>query len=193
MTEIDKIESLLRDLAGSFIEFPKDLQITTQLSDDGKSRLLVMKGNPKDESKLVGKNGCHIRALNFIVITLGWSRGEVWTFRLVTESTHPNPFQKRKYALKFDPKPHCDLLRRLMVAYQIPCTVSVGPGNGERDMLSYEFTITVVAGEFDFYGALTKPPLAAYGEKTILNSIDTIFRGIALFNGVRFQVAVAKV
>lgn len=184
MTETDKIESLLRDLAGSFIAHPESLRIGRQTSQDGLSVYFGMSCHPQDEAKLVGRSGCHVDSLDYLVAELGRVRGQTWTFRLITpKSANGSKFEPAKETLSYDPEPAAALLRRLMANLNVPCTVSVGPGEGPRDRLSFVLTITV-ADEW-LYSALMTPPL--------IEVIGTLWRAIGKFNGVRFQINVAKV
>ncbi len=93
--EAAKVEELIRQTVASFISHSHALQITCQESKNGDATW-VMRSHPEDEPKIVGTNGSHIKALTFLVETLGLSQAKDYKFQFVTE--RHNPTRKTKAA-----------------------------------------------------------------------------------------------
>ncbi len=93
--EAAKVEELIRETCAAFISHPNALQITCQESKNGDATW-VMRSHPEDEPKIVGTNGCHIKALTFLVGMLGLIEGKDYEFEFVTE--RHNPTRKTKSA-----------------------------------------------------------------------------------------------
>ncbi len=189
MTTDTKTKELLRDLVHAFTMHPGDLELEVQHADG--AALWMIKGNKEDEPFLVGKGGSHVRALSFLVRCIGLARREKYTFTLITrQAPKVRPPMEPNAAIKHDPSPSQALLVRILEELAIDLfTVSVGPGSGPRNTLTFLFEIFV--RDVADYNALTVSPFPDSSE-TIVGALGTLFRAIAKKNGVRFDIAVAS-
>lgn len=203
------VERLLRDLASAFVERPAELKIASQESLTGEC-FFALQGAPEDEPILVGKGGSHVNALTFLVAQLGEAEGKTFTFRLITpnepdEDSAPWERIKTQSAIAHDPAPAAAMLRRIFDALGVQATVEVSPGRGARSSLAFVFQIhprdaedhqRLTAGR----RVVVRPFLPANGrhperreiaiEATIEGALGTLWRAIALSQGVRYSVAV---
>ncbi len=86
--EAAKVEDLIRETVGSFVEHPHALEFTCIESADGNAHW-KMKCDPKDERSIIGESGYRIKALIFLVRTLGLSRGKHYRFDFVATEKNP--------------------------------------------------------------------------------------------------------
>ena len=91
--------------------------------------------------------------------------------------------------MAYDPTPALLLLGRIIDALGLPTArITVGAGAGERDSLTFAFTITV-AGPYG-YSLLTVPHEIPRPDRdismAIIGAIGTLFRAMARKSGVRF-------
>lgn len=195
-TETNQTKTVLRDLVARFTEHPEALEITAQVAPPDEqthnwSCFWMMKGHPEDESKLVGKDGAHVRALEFLVSRFGVARLEVHTFRLITKrKPEPRPQAVPNTAMSYDPQPTADLLSRILAELDLgEFLVRVGPGSGARNKLTFLFEILVRDGLDQRILTVRADPNA---DETIVGAIGTLFRAIAQKDGVRFDIKVSE-
>lgn len=180
------VRDLLRSLVASFVSRPEEIQIATQLAEDG-ACFFALKVAREDESKIVGAGGSHVDALNLLVRAFGAARSRAFTFRAIT----PGPPLAQKLpardVLEHDPRPALALLNSTLGALDHHANVGVGPGSGPRNTLTFVFRIAAGA---DAYDALTAPFNGS--GCTIIAAIGTLFRAIAKKNGVNYVISVIK-
>lgn len=202
MTETQQLSDLLRDLAGALVDKPEAIRVATQAALDGTSYWAV-KGDPEDESKLVGRDGSHVNALRLVVQEIGRANGKVYTFRLITDNdARARPPGNPRDVLEYDPRPARDLLCRILAELELAeFAVEVGPGAGPRNSLRFDFAVRVK--EAADYSELLKPRRLVLREGSaraeevavempIVDALGTLFRAIAKRAGVRFQINVVK-
>ena len=194
-TETAQTKALLLELIGAFISFPESLRIVAQESETGDVYWIV-KGEPEDDPKLIGRGGEHVQALTLIVREIGLALGKIYTLRLLTESAprdrEPQPF---KDTLEYNPLPARTLLERVIESLNVgKFAVAVGPGAGPRTSLSYVFAVRFeeVADSL----ALTRGLGMKFGEREVFTTLEyaigVIFRAIAKQAGVRFHLVIEK-
>lgn len=188
-TETNQTKEILRDLCSAFLDHPDALEIEAQEAPG--SCFWQIRGHREDESKLVGRDGSHVRALAFLVGRFGAARSEAHTFKLLTERRpEPRPPLKPKKAIRYDTKPVEGLLVRILSELDLgDFFVTVGPGTGARDVLTFVFSI-VVKDPLDVRILTVRPD--PNSDETIVGAIGTLFRAIAKKNGVRFDLAVLE-
>ncbi len=86
--EAAKVEELIRETVGSFVEYPHALEFTCVESANGNANF-KMRCHPDDESKVVGVGGSHIKAMTFLVRTLGLSKGKHFRFEFIAQQHAP--------------------------------------------------------------------------------------------------------
>jgi predicted RNA-binding protein YlqC (UPF0109 family) len=186
-----KTLTLIRDLAAGFVEYPEALRVEAQEAE-GTTAYFMLKGHDEDESKLVGKQGCHVDALAFLISAIGIVNGWVYTFRLITaKRMMGQPENGPRDAIAYDPEPARILLARILEALSlVGATVTVGPGAGARDCLSFTFAIRV-KDEYQF-SILTMRHEIIRSERplsmALIEAIGTLFRAIARKDGARFRI-----
>ena len=185
--------TLIRDLAAGFVDHPEALRVEAQEAEPD-SAYFMLKGHAEDVAKLVGKDGTHVDALTFLVSALGIVNGQVYTFRLLTEKRAGTTSDAEpRHAMAYDPAHVQMLLVRIMATLNLEgYAVTVGPGTGPRDCLTFTFDIRV-KDSFD-YSILTLAHEITRADRTLkmalISALGTLFRAIARRNGVRFHLNV---
>lgn len=190
MTDNQKTEQLLRDLAASLVEHPEALRVAHQIAEDG-SIYWAMKGHDDDEPKLVGQRGSHVDAITLLVSQIGKANGKPYTFRLITiNAPIDRPKAPPRDVIDYDPAPAKNLLVRILESLEIGAfAVSVGPGPGARNSLTFVFTIGV--NDISDFMTLTYRP-DPKADETIEGALGTLYRAIAKKDGVRFFIKVEE-
>lgn len=182
---------IIRELVGNYIDQPDALDIKLQETSDG-SCYFAMRGAKRDDGKLIGNAGSHVEALSFLVQQMGSVQGKNWTFRLITNPGEKAVSEMRdpRDVLDFDPKPALDFLAKLLYAFGIAVPITVGPGSGPRNSLTFEFIIWTTTRAA--YRELTVPPDddpdSVFYDMTIIGAIGTLMRACAKKSGVRFVI-----
>jgi predicted RNA-binding protein YlqC (UPF0109 family) len=173
MTTDAQITNLLRDLVSTFVERPEALRVAAQPAADG-ACYFAMKGALEDESKLVGAGGSHVDALALLVAEFG--RAD----------------QPPRDVIDHDPQPARELLCRVLSSLDVGAfAVTVGPGPGPRNSLTFLFEISL--HDAVDYKRLTVPVQHVSCENaTIVAALGTLFRAIAKKNGVRYNLTVKE-
>lgn len=189
MHETTILHDTIRGLVSEFVTHPDNIELTTQHASD--ACLWLLKGHPDDEPKLIGRQGAHINALRFLVSQFGRARNEVHTLRLVTvREPGDRPRATTKAAMTWDPAKHRELLTDVLSELPIDLfQVTVDPGAGARELLTFSFRI-LVRSESDH---TTLTAAARIGnETTILAALQTLFRAIACEHGIRYELSVGR-
>jgi len=194
-----KIQNLLRDLVSAFVEIPGEIVIAHQTSIDGDC-YFAMKGALEDEPILIGTRGSHVNALKLLVEKMGKAEERTFNFRLITEGEPQGRREREKLdVVSHDPSDDSKLLCRVLAAVGLDSndgfSVSVGSGYGPRKSLTFVFEIKVQTDEQ--YLALTVPSepyvnRLTMEEATVIGSVGTLFRAIAMKSGVRYNLVVTK-
>jgi predicted RNA-binding protein YlqC (UPF0109 family) len=178
---------LIHELAQLYVGNPSAIRVEFQDSADGRSCYFVLKGDKRDDSRLIGRDGCHVHALNSLVEQVGRAQGRTFTFRLLTDRGRHEPYEKGESALTYDPRPARDLLCRWLAALGVAgFSVEATPGPGARRSLSFVFEIKI--GNMAKAASLT---ISEEGFPSIVGSLGTLYRAIAQQQGVRFQLNLA--
>ena len=179
------ISDHLRQLAQRYVRNPVAIEVGFQESKDG-ACYFVMRGDPRDDPRLIGRKGDHVDALTALVKRAGEAQNRIFTFRLISkpgQSTNSTPIVD---ALTYDPTADREILHvwlDLLGAENY--RVEVSPGTGPRTKLLFNFEITIpdqVLAE-----SFTKCDGAAHS-MSVINAIGTLYRAIAKQKGVQFQV-----
>lgn len=165
---------LIVDLVGRYVDRPADLRCEFQTTEKG-DVYWMMKGHEADEGKLVGIAGCHVKALERLIVRVGAEQRKTYTFRLLTIGEPlRRPKQAPRDVIEYDPRPARDLLCRLLDALAVQrFTVEVGPGSDPRRSLTFVFTVKT----------------ASYIDAETLDALGTLYRAIAKRDGIRFQIS----
>lgn len=168
---------LIIELVGRYVDRPADLRCEFQTTEKG-DVYWMMKGHETDEGKLVGIDGCHVNALESLIVRIGTEQRKTYTFRLLTiGEPRRRPQQAPRDVIEYDPRPARDLLCRLLYALAVQrFSVEVGPGSDPRRSLTFVFRVKT----------------ASYIDGDMLDALGTLFRAIAKKDGVRFQISLAS-
>jgi hypothetical protein len=144
-----------------------------------------MKGHAADDSKLVGRNGAHVKAFAFLVDHMGRAAGSPFTFRLVTtQPPVPSPKVIYRNVLRYDPAPTAELLSAILETVDIGnFKVEVGQPSGPRQSLTFLFTITVEDAADLAKLKVEEPPT----RESLGNAIGILFKAIGRRGGVNFE------
>lgn len=180
------LAELVRDLARLYVGTPASIEVKFQQAADGPV-YFAMKGDRTDDSRLVGREGCHVDALAYLIEAIGKRESRVFTFRLITDPDRAEPWQGPRDALEYDPRPAREVLCRWLEALGVEkFSVEVGPGDGARTSLSYNFNVKIPDREKA--ESLTK---STEGDLSIVGALGTLFRAVSKQAGVRFQIRLA--
>ena len=187
----ETLKELVRDIVSAYVEFPEDLRLAYQESADGNSCYWALRGRIEDEPDLVGARGTHVKALTLLITEFGLALGSTHTFRLVTDGSRIDRDRTEPQdAVEHEVEPAAELLKRILAALDINATATVGPGKGARRELRFMFSIGVP--DIETYRKLTVPRDDSPGGETIIGAIGVIFRAIAKWSGVRYEVTVER-
>lgn len=178
------LQCLIQNLTRLYVGKPEEITVRVQEASDGSAAYFALRGSPGDDSRLVGRDGCHVNALMFLVSQVGVEAGKVYTFRLFTSETHEEPWRGPKRLLDYDPSPACSVLQEWLEALGLEdFTVEVGPGEGPRTELSYTFQIKI-------QDKTLATALTLKGDKgiSVIGAIGTLIRAIGKQNGVKLQL-----
>lgn len=182
---------LFRSLAALLVEKPGALRVACQEADDG-AAYFAIKGDPEDEGKLVGKGGSHAAAFRFLAERMGMSIGRPWNLKVITvrdprmAAARATPLVQFG-AVEFDTGPIGKVLLSTLeqLGYQ-HCIISVGPGSGPRDALTFHFKIS--GDKIEKLALLHRwEKRAGMSEE---EAITTLLRGIAKRAGVRVEIEI---
>ncbi len=87
--EAAKVEELIRQTVASYVDHPHALEFTCIESPTGNNCHWKMRCHPDDEVQIVGPGGDKIRALIFLVRTLGMSQGKHFRFDFIAQQGNP--------------------------------------------------------------------------------------------------------
>lgn len=177
--------ALIRDFGRLYVGSPETLESKYQEAEDG-AVYFAMRGSIKDDSRLIGKDGIHVKALAFLVESVGRAQGRPHTFRLISHRERVEPWLNPRAAISYDPREARDVLCRWLTALGVEVfAVEVGPGLGARTNLSYIFNVKIADR------AKAESLTATTGELSIIGAIGTLMRAVANNAGVKFQVQLA--
>jgi predicted RNA-binding protein YlqC (UPF0109 family) len=186
--ELRKLTDLIRAIVAGIVAKEDAIEIASQPATG--SCYWMMRVAPEDDSKAIGKDGAHARALALLIDAWGRAENEVHTFRLINnEERIERPPDKPRDVMSFDTTPARELLSRVLSNLSLDgFAIDVGPGSGIRDTLTFMFTIRV-ATDAD-HRELLRPRNGRGRENTLIAAIGTLFRAIARKNGVAFELVV---
>lgn len=193
-------ENLIHDIAAAFVDKPESLEIVSQPALD-KAVYFALKGDPRDEGRLVGVGGCHVDALTFLVAMMGRAAGEKFTFRLITcARPEERTSMKSNHVTNYDVAPAQRLLSRILAEIGVPdARIQVRAPEGPQFSLSFVLSIvTPYPAQRDRLLDSTKivifPASETKSEKAIemrgVEALGTLFRAIARKDGVKMAIAV---
>jgi len=177
------VQDLIRSLARCYVGKPDLIEVIHQAATDG-SVYFALRGAPDDDSRLVGRSGCHVNALTYLVDQVGRAQDKVFTFRLITKPDGHTPWFPPSAALKYDPTAARELLVRWLSALGLSeFDLSVTPGEGPRRSLFFNFDVAC-ANRAEAEALFATPE----GETSIVGALGTLWRAISKQAGVRFQI-----
>lgn len=179
-----EVAELIRALARSYVGKPDLVEVKFQEATDGGAAYFILRGAPDDDSRLVGRSGCHVNALTYLVDQVGRAQGKVFTFRLITKPDGHTPWYPPQAALEYEPTAAKELLARWLSALGLSeFDLAVTAGDGPRRSLFFNFDVSVEnRSEAEALFAATE------GEASIVGSLGTLWRAISKQAGVRFQI-----
>jgi predicted RNA-binding protein YlqC (UPF0109 family) len=182
---------LVRELAGFYVGSPENVGVRFQEAKDG-SVYFAMRGSPEDDSRLVGRAGCHVNALTFLIERAGAAQSRAFTFRLITHPDGASPMYGPRDVLDYDPRPARDLLCRWLSALGVEdFSVEIDSGAGPRRSLFFNFDVKI--RDRAKAESLTHSAPHVPGDLSVVGALGTIFRAIAKQSGVRFQIRLVDV
>lgn len=157
-----------------------------QVMMDG-SMFFCVRGHKPDESRLIDRDGSHVKALTCLVRQMGKATNRTFTFKLMTTEGRSVSTDAPQDATHYDPAPIRKLLAGFLEALGVQdATIDVNSGEGPTTKLRFNFVIDIP--EVEVAEGLTK--VNDYG-LTIIGALGTLFRAIANQQGVKFQVNLA--
>lgn len=188
MTSLETTHALLEDLIQSLVGEREIFKLTQRSPDKGLINFYI-RPSAKVAGRVIGYEGCHLRALQLVVDLMG--RPEIWNLEFV------KPSDKYRERPKNTPAPSnhstsgaeallADLLKQLKIDASV--TASGSPEKG------YIFAIrpheqAALAALLDYHEAVY------YGTKdtsplNLVGALGTIFRGIGKNSGVSYVLDV---
>lgn len=151
--ETKQTSELLRALVSAFVDRPENVRIDEQESPG--ACYFILRVDPRDEPKVIGTEGSHVRALGFLLAQIGLAAGKVYTFRLITDSVPSTRCNREpRDVASYDVEPAKALLSRTLEGLNVGAfAVQAGPGPGPRSSLT--FIITALLREEEDMRALT--------------------------------------
>lgn len=201
MTEISQTSCAIVGLVSRFVEKPDALKLEMHASPGGDC-YWMLKGDPKDDSKLIGKSGAHVNALTFLLAQLGQAAGHTYSFRLFTEDTERRGhfMARAEDPMTYDVEPTRALLESILeMLLAGEFAVQAVPSVGAFAKLTFDFNINLAdpADREDLQKTkrlVIAPATRLRGERSIsmttLDAIKTLFEAIANTEGVWFQINV---
>lgn len=180
-------EQLIRDLVSAYIDHPAQLKIGSQESEDGAIEWAVECGE-RDQGKMIGYRGCHVRALALIIETMGNANRRTWILNLKDQGAPKRIDSVSRKAARHDPMYHVQLLSRVIAAIGLDKieTEAMPDGISPFGELSFRFYArTSFAEDYILDGENDR------GE-TVRAAIDTLYRAIAKRCGVRYQLTFSR-
>lgn len=189
MTHLDRISDLIRRLLESFLDHSRDLHV--EINGEGQVIEWVIEVHQDDQRKAVGAQGCHIKALKFIVAEIGLTAGA--DYRVLLRDRPKPEFPERsapKLAKSYNETAATQLLHEVIKEItgsdlRIEAIVTNATAT-PRNPLACTFII--------YAGVMSRKKLAKQddaGDQTLLGAIGTIFRAYANREGVAFKLEVA--
>lgn len=188
-----QIAALIRETAELYVVEPKLIEVNTQESTkkgtSSPCTFFVLRGAKTDEARLVGRKGCHVNALNLLILQVGKAQAQTFTFLLISDPNNVAPWVAQKDAFSYDPEPTKQLLLRWLRALDVSLKeIRVQSGEGPQTTLSYDFVID--CADSDDARDLLKPINPGDDQSSIVGALGTLYRAIARQAGVRFQIRV---
>lgn len=176
----------IRQLTTRYVGNPAGIEVAFQDSTDG-ACYFALRGDQRDDSKLIGQQGSHVNSLNFLIESAGRAQGRTFTFRLHTNEGRHLPYPNGKDALTYDFRQDRDLLCSWLTALGLEnFSVEVTPGKGARSRLSFDFEVRIP----NYQKALEMT--APVNGLSKIGALGTLYRAIAMQKGVRFQVTLVE-
>ena len=177
---------LIKALTQLYVGNPEAIEVAMQEGEDG-SCYFAMRGDPRDDSRLIGRDGSHVQALEFLVKRIGAAQGRIFTFRLLDTKGRHEPYPLPPPQITYDTKRIQNLLSQLLAAIGVEgFYVQAGPGVGPRQTLAYEFVIDIqnraIAESLTY---------SLENNLSVIGSIGTLVRTIGRQQGVSLQVRLA--
>lgn len=185
MTTTETAASLLKRLAERLIAYPEQLIINPRAFRGAATWQLVP--HPEDYGRLNGKQGTHIRALEFLMYRMGMVNSEAYGVQL-TESEYRQTTPVIVPRGTYQPEEDLELLVDWMNALAIETSIDVIP---MRDGRHGQQFIIVPRGPADL-SELKGSDSNDEHARTIIGSIGTLFRAIGRVNGGVEIVIIAK-
>ena len=183
----EELADFVREFATFYIGNPENLEIRFQPARDGSACYFTMQGAPEDDSRLIGRKGCHVNALTYLIKEVGRAQGKVFPFRLITRPDGALPWFPPGDVLDYDPRPARDLLCRwLTFVGADEFSVKINTGPGPRRSLFFNFDVKIASRPKA--EALTHPGRGDEEGFSTIGALGTLFRAIARQNGVRLQI-----
>lgn len=185
-TTAKEIGDLIEDLTKLYVVNPEAIIVATQESRDG-SAYFALKGDPQDDSRLIGRDGCHINSLTFLVKQAGIEQDRDFGLRLITSPVRMHPWEAPRAEVSYDPAPALDIAVRWLGALGVEdFTVTVEPPEEETRQLTFNLTVKIK----DRSVAEDLSETVERGQ-SVIGALGTLLRAVGKQNGVRIQLNLA--
>ena len=181
-------EALLKELVCAIVSKPEELRVVSQWTKERDGCFFGIKGAPADDGILLGKQRSHFDALDAVMDRIGYAQRKTFTLAIRTTPMLDEP-PRREFVQSFehDPKKSAELLRRILVAMGISdFRIEVGPDSIARHGLSFVFTIHTT----DYFAGILLRFFEDDPGESLVTVMGTLWRAIAMRQGVRYQINV---
>lgn len=165
--------AVVRDLIASFSDHPGALAV--DVAAVGQDTLFTVRPSPKDKGKVIGRKGCHVRALKAIAGAAGARAGATYLL-VVVDGADKNGEPNR--GDEYDPNRIADILART-----VQLVAGSGPVAAVDAVNPQSFTFTIRASSPEDLRVLG----CCVEAGTLAGAIDTLLRAHAGREGVKFR------
>lgn len=177
---------LLRRIVESFTDYPADLTLESKLLPGRVDwRLRV---NVNDHGKVIGRNGSHIRALQYLWAQVGESCGQYFVLRLDENPVGKREPEKRRPT----PNPAFSCVgHKALLSDFLDQVLSERPAiEVRREQARVEFVFVIDCERVQDYERLVC--VTTETTQTVITELGTLFRAAGHKNGVGFKLEVPK-
>ena len=181
---------LLRDFIASFVDQPERISLTVGVRNRLDKVFFTLRVDPSDYGKVAGKQGSHIKALQYLVGEIGQTNDASYELELIgNPMAATSRAAEVRAAGRYDPEPNRKLLERLVQTLHpgnsVKVTEQPKSEGGRIDLL---FTIT--APNAEAYNDLLAPYEDDPSSLTVAIALGTLWRAAGCKDGVKFRLEV---
>jgi len=178
-----EVRDLILSICSLYVSKPESLEVVANEAKDG-STLFLVRGDPQDDSRLIGRDGSHIISLNFLVQQVGVEQKSVFNLKLLTSDVRVPAYRGKVNSMDYNPQTAREVVESWLFALGVEkLRVSVGPGEPGN---SLSFSLNVEIEDRAKAKSLTVPPKGS--NLFIVDALGTLIRAIGKHNGVRLEL-----